>query len=323
MNADLSSLRTVLRVRRFEELLLTAADEINGHYHVSTGLEGVAAALAEAFRPGDRVVTNYRNHGHLIALGSDPKTMYGEIFGRGSGPQRGRSGSFHLADPDRGVLYTSAMVAGGLPISLGIAFALSRRPDQNIVFCFFGDGAVQEGCTHEVLNIAQLWRLPVLFVCENNGLPVDGNANDSQSAPSLETLASAHGIYATTVDARRPRDVVEIAGALAERVRTAEGPAFLDARTAPWRGNDEALPVDVTGPTDLRHALKTSNDPWYDNDDPVLREVRDVLEAGTTLEAVEALDRQIVEEMRNALEDARSLPSADAAFALSDVLSEQ
>lgn len=323
MSADLRRLQSVLRVRRFEEVLLTAADEINGHYHVSIGLEGVAAGLGEAFRPGDRVVTNYRNHGHLIALGSDPKTMYGEIFGRASGPQRGRSGSFHLADPDHGVLYTSAMVAGGLPISLGIAFAMSRRPDSSIVFCFFGDGAVQEGCTHEVLNIAQLWRLPVLFVCENNSLPVDGMANDSQSAPSLEALASAHGIHAASVDARRPRQVVEVLCALAERVRAAEGPAFLDARTAPWRGNEDALPVDVTGPTNLQHALQTMNDPWYDSDDPVLREVREVLEDGTTLEKVESLDGQILQEMRAALAGARSLPPADAGFALTDVLAER
>jgi pyruvate dehydrogenase E1 component alpha subunit len=191
------------------------------------------------------------------------------------------------------------------------------------VFCFFGDGAVQEGCTHEVLNIAQLWLLPVLFVCENNSLPVDGQANDSQSAPSLETLACAHGIHATRVDARRPQDAVEVIRALAERVRAGDGPAFLDARTAPWRGNDEALPVNVTGPTDLQCALKPSDDPWYDTDDPVLREVRDVLEAGTTLETVETLDRRIVEEMRKALAAARSLPPADTAFALTEVLSEQ
>ena len=152
MNADLRRLQTALQVRRFEELLLAAANEINGHYHVSIGLEATAAGLREALRTGDRVVTNYRNHGHLIALGSDPKTMYGEIFGRAGGPQHGRSGSLHLADPERGVLYTSAMVAGGLPIALGIAFALAHRRTQSVVFCFFGDGALQEGCSHEALT---------------------------------------------------------------------------------------------------------------------------------------------------------------------------
>ncbi len=321
MSADLRWLRAVLRVRRFEEVLLAAANEIDGHYHVSIGLEATAAGLGEALRRDDRVVTNYRNHGHLIALGSDPKTMYGEILGRAGGPQHGRSGSLHLADPEHGVLYTSAMVAGGLPIALGIAFALAHRRTQSIVFCFFGDGAFQEGCTHEALNIAQLWRLPVLFVCENNGLPVDGKANDSQSAASLDALASAHGIYAATVDARRPRDVIEIMCALAERVRGSDGPAFLDARTAPWSGNEPAFPENVTGPTDLQRALHTSKDPWYDTDDPVLRESRDVLEAGATVETLEALDRQILDEMRTALAEARTLPPADPAFAVTDVLS--
>lgn len=322
MSTDLRRLHAVLRVRRFEELLLGAANEINGHYHVSIGLEATAAGLGEALRPGDRVVTNYRNHGHLIAIGSDPKTMYGEIFGRAGGPQHGRSGSLHLADPERGVLYTSAMVAGGLPMALGIAFALAHRRAPGIVFCFFGDGAFQEGCTHEALNIAQLWHLPILFVCENNGLPVDGKANDSQSASSLEALASAHGIHAASVDARRPRDVVAIMSALAERVRGSDGPAFLDARSAPWIGNEPPFPENLTGPTDLGRALRTSNDPWYDNDDPVLREARDLLEAGATLEALETLDRQILDEMSTALGEARTLPSADPAFAVTDVFSE-
>ncbi len=323
MSADFRTLQTVLRVRRFDELLLEAGNEVDGHYHVSIGLEGTAAGLGEAFRPGDRVVTNYRNHGHLIALGSDAGTMYGEIFGRAGGPQQGRSGSLHLADPECGVLYTSAMVAGGLPIALGIAFALARRRTHSIVFCFFGDGAVQEGCTHEALNIAQLWRLPVLFVCENNSLPVNGKANADQSAPSLEALASAHNVHAATIDARRPRDVVEIMYTLADRVRGGDGPAFLDARTAPWIGNEPAFPEDLTGPTDLQRALQTSEDPWYDTDDPVLREVRDAIEAGATLEAIESLDRQILDEMRKAVAAARALPRADVAHALTDVLSKQ
>ena len=111
--------------------------------------------------------------------------------------------------------------------------------------------------------------------------------------------------------------------ALAERVRGLDGPAFLDARTAPWSGNEPAFPENVTGPTDLQRALHTSNDPWYDTDDPVLREARDVLEAGATLDAIEALDHQILDQMRAALARARTLPPADPAFALTDVLSER
>jgi TPP-dependent pyruvate/acetoin dehydrogenase alpha subunit len=110
--------------------------------------------------------------------------------------------------------------------------------------------------------------------------------------------------------------------ALAERVRDAGGPAFLDARSAPWSGNEPAFPENLTGPTDLQRALRTSNDPWYDNDDPVLREARDVLEAGATFEALESLDRQILDEMSAALGEARTLPRADPAFAVTDVLSE-
>jgi TPP-dependent pyruvate/acetoin dehydrogenase alpha subunit len=164
--------------------------------------------------------------------------------------------------------------------------------------------------------------LPILFVCENNSLPFDGRANDSQSAPSLGALASAHGIHSAHVDARRPRDVVEIMSSLAQRVRAAEGPAFLDAQSAPWRGNEPAFPADLTGPTDLERARRTSGDSWHDVDDPVLRETRHVLDAGVTFEAIEAIDRQILDEMRTACAEARALLPADPAVALTDVLAE-
>lgn len=313
MSERFGLLQLLVTARRFDEAVLRLAPDIDGHHHVSQGLESSAAALGLARREGDLVSTNYRNHAHLVCLGHDPAAMLAEMLGRRVSSQLGRSGSMHLAAPRSGVLYTSAMVAGGIPQAVGYALALKRRGTGNIAFCFFGDGAVQEGVTHESFNLAALWELPVVFVCENNATPVDGKANAGQAAPSLGALAEAHAIASAVVDGRSPRSTLAALGEAAEHARAESRPRFLDVRSPPWPGNATFYPKDVTGPTDLRRAETPTGQDWDDRDDPVLQETRDLLADGATIEDLLAVEVEVTARIERAVEEARTISEAGTA----------
>jgi TPP-dependent pyruvate/acetoin dehydrogenase alpha subunit len=310
MSERFELLRLLLTARRFDEAMLRLAPEVEGHHHVSQGLEASAAALGLVRRDGDLIATNYRNHAHLICIGHGPAPMLAEILGRRVPPQLARSGSMHLAAPRLGVLYTSAMVAGGIPQAIGYAFALKRRGTDGIAFCLFGDGAVQEGVTHESLNLAALWQLPVVFVCENNARPVDGKANAAQAAPSLSGLAEAHSLETAVVDGRDPRAVLDALRAAAESTRADSRPRFLDVQSAPWPGNAFFYPKDVTGPTDLRRAETQTGEEWHDRDDPVLNEAREQLAEGASIDELLEVEAEVTRHIEAAVEEARRLAEA-------------
>jgi len=309
----------MVAARRFDEVLLAHREALRGHYHVSIGLESTAAALAELRQDEDGVMTNYRNHAHLLAVGADPEDLYAEILGRES-PQRGRSGTLHLADPANGVPYTSAMVAGGLPLAIGMAFARVRTGRPGIVVCFFGDGAFGEGAVHESLNIAALWRLPVLFVCENNGEPDGGRANAYQSAASLTAIAEVHQVGASAADARHPQALCAAAVDAASAVRRDRAPFLLEARAAAWPGNAPFFPEDLTGPTSIADAATRRGEAWYDADDPVLNEARALLADGVALERLAEAADAAHERMERAFAAARGRAPADPRSVLTDVL---
>jgi TPP-dependent pyruvate/acetoin dehydrogenase alpha subunit len=311
-------LEPMLRARRFDETLIRHAELITGVYHVSIGLEASAAGLALARRPGDLFMLNHRNHGHLAALGSDLENMYREIFGRDGGPQRGRAGTLHLADPPLGVPYTSAMVGGGVSLALGLALARKRTARPGIVFTAFGDGAMGEGALHEALNVASLWQLPLVFVCESNS-PRDGErVNSLQAAVSMAALAEAHRVAAATVDAGRAREVPSAIEAAADAVRSGAGPRFVEVRSEPWPGNRGFLPS-AEPPLELTQAALASGDEGFAAVDPVLAEVRALLDQGVPLKRIAELDGRIRAGVDAAARSARAAPLAPAAVACADV----
>lgn len=313
-------LEPLLRARRFDEGMLRLAPDIRGHFHVSIGFEATAVALAVARRERDLVSTTYRNHAHLAALGSDVAVMFAEVLGRDLGHQRGRSGSIHLSDPDVGLLHTSAMVSAGVPLAAGLAFALRRNAPGAVCFACFGDGAVGEGGVHETLNIAALWELPILFVCENNAPPAEDRANDYQAAPSLVALAQANSIPGADVDARDTESTVETFARLTEEVRGGAGPRFLDAHCPRWPGSEGFWPRDATGATDLTDAAGTRGERWFDDNDPVLREARRLLRAGVSMEDLLAVDERVRREIDAAIGRARAAPVPPAEAAMTDVV---
>ena len=224
--------RTVRLIRRFEERAvdLVRSGEIVGGIHPYTGQEGVAAGVCAALGSHDQVTGTHRGHGHVLAKGADPARMMAELLGRETGLNRGRGGSMHAADLSAGILGANAIVGAAGAIATGAAWAARRQGRDVVVATFFGDGAVNEGMLLEAFNLAALWSVPVLFVCENNGwattMPVSGAV-----AGSITGRAEAFGIPAVTVDGQDPEVVRDAAAAAVARARSGGGPSFLECRT--------------------------------------------------------------------------------------------
>lgn len=319
----LTRLAAMLRARRFDETLIANAELVSGVFHVSIGHEGVAAALAGARTASDLIMLNHRNHGALAAIGTDLEVAYREILGRDGGPQRGRAGSLHLADAAHGVPYTSAMVAGGVALAVGMALAKQRLGREGIVFAFFGDGAMGEGALYESLNLAALWQLPLLFVCESNAAADDGGerANALQAARTLVALAGVHQIPASAVDGGDPDAVARTIDDAATAVRGGGGPRFIEARLAPWPGNATFLPRLVTGELDLREAEQPGDAGGWSGADPVLAEARALLRDGVALADLLELDRSVRAAVEQAFANAAAAPYAPDPVAIAGVWS--
>ena len=227
----------MLRIREFEEAVKrTFIDHpgvIRGHTHLADGAEASIVGSLAAIRPGDQVLSTYRCHGYPIALGTDTKAMMAEIYGRRDGLCKGLGGSMHLVDVDRGFLGTSGIVAAGIPHAAGVAYAAQIRGEGQVVLSFFGDGASKQGAFHETLNLASLWKLPIVFVMENNGYnvhtrSVQEDANAAAGEP-LSVKAKAYSMPGVTVDGGDPVLVHQTVGAAVARARAGEGPTLVES----------------------------------------------------------------------------------------------
>jgi pyruvate dehydrogenase E1 component alpha subunit len=221
------------RIRAFEETALAAhrAGEIPGPLHVSIGQEGVAAGVCLNLRQDDRITSNHRGHGHALAKGAGVAGMMEELFGRAGGHCRGKGGSMHIADFSVGMLGANGVVAGGIPIAVGAAQGLRLLGSDAIVCCFFGDGAINRGPFLEGLNWAALYRLPVLFVCEDNGVAAFTRAGSVTAGAGVAARAEALGVPATSVDGNDAAAVDEAAARLVAEIRGGAGPRLLHATT--------------------------------------------------------------------------------------------
>jgi pyruvate dehydrogenase E1 component alpha subunit len=235
----LDLLRHMLRIRRFEEKCaeLYSAGAIRGFLHLYIGEEAVAVGVMRALTPGDAVVATYREHGHALARGIAPGPIMAEMFGKQEGVSRGRGGSMHLFDAATRFYGGNAIVGGGLPIAVGLALADSMRRLRRVSACFFGEGAVAEGEFHEAMNLAALWRLPVLFCCENNLYAMGTALARSESQTDLCLKAASYGVAAWPVDGMDVRAVARAARDAALSVREGGGPVFLELRTYRFRAH--------------------------------------------------------------------------------------
>lgn len=247
--------RTIRLIRRFEERaieLVESGDIVSG-IHPCIGQEAVAAGIGAALRADDVMLANHRGHGHLLAKGSDPGRLLAELAGRETGVARGRGGSFHPSDFGVGVFGSTGTVGHGAPLAAGVAWALARAGTDRIAISIFGDGAVNQGALLESLNLAALWHVPVLFVCENNlyatTLPVR-----TAVAGSITARAAAFGIPADSYDGMDPEVVLAATAAAAARARSGGGPSFLELRTYRYEGHhtfERSVRLDYRDPAEV------------------------------------------------------------------------
>ncbi len=235
---SLHLLREMLRIRRFEEKCaeLYGAGAIRGFLHLYIGEEAVAVGAMQALTPEDAVVATYREHGHALARGISANAVMAEMFGKQEGCSRGRGGSMHIFDGATRFYGGNAIVAGGLPIAVGLALADRMLGRPHVTACFFGDGAVAEGEFHESMNLAVLWKLPVLFLCENNLYAMGTHIDRALASTDLTTRARAYGILADSCDGMDVLAVQEAVRRAVERVRQGE-PCFLECRTYRFRAH--------------------------------------------------------------------------------------
>jgi len=230
--------RQMIRIRLFEEQVneLYTRALMPGLAHLYSGEEAVAVGVCQALRLDDYITSTHRGHGHCLAKGASPDRMFAELLGKEAGYCRGKGGSMHIADPTTGNLGANAIVGGSISIATGAAFAAKRLGNGRVAVCFFGEGALGQGSLYEALNLAQLWKLPVLYVCENN-LYNEYTHYTETTAGTILGRARAFGLEATVVDGQDVRAIREVAVRLVARARAGEGPAFLEADTYRYSGH--------------------------------------------------------------------------------------
>jgi len=234
----LRAYRQMVRIRLFEEQVneLYTRALMPGLAHLYSGEEAVAVGISEALNIDDYITSTHRGHGHCLAKGASPDRMFAELLGKEAGYCRGKGGSMHIADPATGNLGANAIVGGSVGIATGAAFAAKRLGNGRVAVCFFGEGALGQGSLYEVMNLAQLWKLPVLYVCENN-LYNEYTHYSETTAGTILGRAAAFGLEAAAVDGQDVRAVNDMATRLVERARAGEGPAFLEAETYRYGGH--------------------------------------------------------------------------------------
>lgn len=232
-------LREMLRIRRFEEACaeLYGAGKIRGFLHLYIGEEAVAVGVMQALTPEDAIVATYREHGHALARGISADALMAEMFGKQEGCSHGRGGSMHVFDAATRFYGGNAIVGGGLPIAVGLALADVQLGRRRVTACFFGDGAVAEGEFHESMNLAALWKLPVLFLCENNLYAMGTRIERALSQPDLPAKALTYGMAAASVDGMDVVAVEEAARQAITHARAGDGPFFLECRTYRFRAH--------------------------------------------------------------------------------------
>ena len=230
--------RMMMLIRLFEEALeeMFSRGLLHGTMHLSIGQEATAAGACLALQKDDLITSTHRGHGHCLAKGAEPYKMFAELLGREDGYCRGRGGSMHIADLSNGNLGANGIVAGSLTISVGAALSFQMQKKDNIILCFFGDGAVNEGSFHEALNLASLWNLPVLFLCENNQYGMSMATDKAVAGDSIASRGTSYGIESIQIDGNDVEAVYENVLNFKNKILSSGGPKFIEAVTYRYRG---------------------------------------------------------------------------------------
>ena len=303
--------RKLSMIRRFEEKVdeLFRQGRIKGAIHVSVGEEAVAVGVAEALSDKDLVMATHRGHGHCIAKGGDISRMMAELFGRSTGYCRGKGGSMHIIDVKKGMLGAVGIVGAGLPIATGVGVAIKMQKTGQVCACLFGDGASNGGMFHEALNVAALWKLPIVFVCENNLYGLSVSMKKSSAVKDIAVRAKAYDIPGAVVDGMDVLAVWKATEKAVKRARDGKGPSLLECKTYRFLGHSRGDPP--YGPYRTQEELET----WKKRD-PFLFLIK---QGGLTSNEVERIDKEVSEVVEEAVRFAEESPEPDVDVALEDI----
>lgn len=306
--------RRMRTIRAFEEKLQeqVAAGKIGGFMHLYAGEEAVAVGVCERLRDDDLVGSTHRGHGHCIAKGVDVKAMMAELFGRATGTNKGKGGSMHIADVDKGMLGANGIVGGGIPLVTGAALTAQVKGLDHVAVGFFGDGATNQGQFHESLTMAANWKLPVVYVCENNGFGEFTPTEFVVPVKDIVERAASYSMRAVIADGMDFFDVYEKAGEAIDLARRGEGPTLLECKTYRFHGHY------VGDPTPYRN--KEEAEDWIQNRDPLDLFEKRATEAGVVQsDAFRAIDGDVDQLLREAVEEAEAAPLPSVDDVLTDV----
>ena len=314
---QLEILRSMQIIRRFEE---RASDDyqagaIYGVVHCYIGEEAVAVGICSALNRDDQIISTHRGHGHCLAKGADLNRMMAELYGRQAGYCKGKGGSMHIADFSIGMLGANGIVAGGIPIVTGAGLAAQLEGKGRVAVSFFGDGASNAGPFHESINIAATWKLPMLYVCENNLYSAGTTAAETLALSDVAARASGYGIPGVVVDGNDVMAVYEAAEAAVNRARAGQGPTLIECKTYRWRGHTERPGQEDPRPQD---EIET----WRQRD-PINRFAANLMDQGVlTEEAWQKMDAEILAAIEDAVKFAEESPFPDPGAAVEDVFAE-
>lgn len=305
--------RIMVKIRRFDETIiqLYADGEIPGFMHLYIGEEAIAAGICAALRKSDYITSTHRGHGHCIAKGGRLDYMMAELFGRKTGYCKGKGGSMHIADLDIGILGANGIVGGGIPIAVGAGVGIQYKNDNDVVVCFFGDGATNGGLFHEACNLASAWDLPVIFVCENNQYAQTTPQTEHQKIHDVAERALAYNMKSVIIDGNDVIKVYETSLEAVKKAREGGGPTFIECKTYRWRGHWEGDPQPYRTQDEVEEwKLKC----------PLIRFRKYLIENKVERKQdLERIDKEIEDELQKAIEFARISPFPDPREALEDV----
>lgn len=307
--------RKMVTIRTFDQKVVDEfhAGNIPGNVHAYIGQEAVAVGVCTALRREDRITSTHRGHGHTIAKGADLKLMMAELFGRSNGYCHGKGGSMHIADFSIGMLGANGIVGAGMPIATGAALAAQLEGSGGVAVSFFGEGASNEGAFHGSLNLASIWKLPAIYVCENNRWASGNSAADTLSVEDVAVRSISYNMPGLTVDGTDVLAVYEAAEQAVLRARNGEGPTLIECKTYRWRSHSEAR----GNPADPRPQEEIDLGPRHD---PIASFAERLLEQGVaSADTLQQIDIDVVAAVDEAIEFAKASPLPKPEDALSDV----
>ena len=305
--------RIMMLVRRFEEksAQLYGKQKIKGFCHLYTGQEAVVAGMMSAITKEDKVITAYRDHGHALAMGMSANSVMAELFGKATGCSGGKGGSMHMFSKEHNFFGGHGIVGAQIPLGAGMALAEQYQGTKNVSICFFGDGAVRQGALHEAFNMAMLWKLPVIFICENNEYAMGTSVSRTTNMNDIYKIGLAYDMPSKQVDGMKCETVHEAVFEAAENAREGNGPSFLEIKTYRYRGHSMSDPANYRTKDELNS---------YKDKDPLETTKATILKKKYASEkALEEMEDKIIEDVEASVEFAENSPLPDPSELFKDV----